>query len=78
MLVADGVSTNLLPPLLAEINFIDYREQDRAAGFRLSRAISSLPPSTALPDPLPALPEVPGEKDPAQQPQEEQSDVTRG
>ena len=43
VLVADGVSTNLLPPALAAIQFVDYDEQDRSAGLRLARALTTLP-----------------------------------
>jgi len=59
VLVADGVSLNLLPPELARLQIIDYRNQDRPAALRLARALSSLPPSRSLPDPLPSPPEVP-------------------
>jgi len=59
VLVAEDVSTNLLPPALAQIHYVDYRSLDRAAGFRLARALASLPPTGPLPDPLPASPEVP-------------------
>ncbi len=57
--VSGGVSTNLLPPALAQIQFVDYREQDRDAAFRLARALTSLPPPKPLPEPLPIPPEVP-------------------
>ena len=59
VLVADGVSTNLLPPMLARIQFVDYRSQDRNAAFRLAKAISTVPASNVLPDPLPTPPTVP-------------------
>jgi hypothetical protein len=59
VLVAEGISTNLLPPVLSQIQFVDYRKQDRAAVFRLARAFTTVPPSRPLPDPLPAHPEVP-------------------
>jgi len=59
VLVADGVSTNLLPPELSEIQFIDYRKQDRTTALSLARALASIPPSKPLPDPLPTPPEVP-------------------
>jgi len=59
ILVAEGVSTNLLPPALSEIEFVDYRAQDREAVFRLARAMNNLPPAAALPDPLPAPPDAP-------------------
>lgn len=57
--VAEGISTNLLPPALSQIQFVDYREQDREAVFRLAKALTTVPPPKPLPDPLPPPPEVP-------------------
>jgi hypothetical protein len=60
ILVSDGVSTNVLPPPLAELQFVDYRQRaDRAAAFRLAKAFAQLPPGRALPNPLPPEPAVP-------------------
>ncbi|HSB80111.1 MAG TPA: TIR domain-containing protein [Candidatus Methylomirabilis sp.] len=59
ILVAEGVSTNLLPPALSQIQFVDYRKQDRNALRRLVKALTTLPPAKPLPDPLPHPPEVP-------------------
>ena len=59
VLAAEGVSTNLLPPALAQLQFVDYRTRDRAAALRLARAFGVLPPTRPLPDPLPEAPEVP-------------------
>jgi hypothetical protein len=59
VLVAEGISTNLLPPALSQIHFVDYRKQDRDAALRLARAIAIVPPSKPLPNPLPTPPEVP-------------------
>jgi hypothetical protein len=59
ILVSEGVSVNLLPPVLSQIQFVDYRAQNREAAFRLARALTSLPSAKPLPDPLPAPPEVP-------------------
>jgi hypothetical protein len=59
VLAADGVSTNLLPPALALLQFVDYRSRDRDAAFRLARALAALPQPRPLPDPLPAAPDVP-------------------
>ncbi len=59
VLVAEGVSTNLLPPALSAIQFVDYRERGPDATLRLARAINEVPPPKPLPDPLPAAPEVP-------------------
>ena len=59
VLVAEEVSSNLLPAPLSAIQFVDYRTQDRDAALRLARALNSVPPPLPLPDPLPASPEVP-------------------
>jgi hypothetical protein len=59
ILAAEGVSTNLLPPALAQLQFVDYRSRDRAAAFRLGRAFGAVPPPVPLPNPLPAAPEAP-------------------
>lgn len=59
VLVSGEVSTNLLPPALSQIQFVDYRKQDRDAAFRLARALAVVPPAKSLPDPLPASPEAP-------------------
>lgn len=59
ILVSEGVSTKLLPPSLSQIEFVDYRNQDRTGALRLARAFGAVPPPVALPDPLPVPPEVP-------------------
>jgi len=59
VLVADGVSTNLLPSALSVIQFVDYRHQDKQAFAALYKAIQNLPPAQPLPAPLPTPPEVP-------------------
>jgi len=59
VLVADGISTNLLPPELSTLQFIDYKQQDRKSAFALARALAAVPPATVLPDPLPSPPAVP-------------------
>jgi hypothetical protein len=59
ILVADGISTSLLPPELMQIQFIDCRVQDRNSALILARALKSIPPSSPLPDPLPSPPEIP-------------------
>jgi hypothetical protein len=59
VLVAEGVSINLLPPGLSQIQFVDYRKQDRNAAFRLARALTTVPPPEPLPEPLPPPPESP-------------------
>src|SRR5262249_53228618 len=59
ILVAEGVSTNLLPPALARLQLVDHRSRDRAAALRLARAFRAVPPPVPLPNPLPAAPEAP-------------------
>lgn len=59
ILVSEGVSPNLLPPALSQIQFVDYRKEDRAAAFQLARALTAVPAPRPLPDPLPSPPEVP-------------------
>ena len=59
VLVAEGVSMNLLPPALSIIQFVDYRRQDRQAAFSLIKALQNLPTPQPPPDPLPEPPEVP-------------------
>lgn len=59
VLVAEGVSSNLLPSALSQIQYVDYREQDRNAAFRLARALTNVPSPGPLPDPLPDPPEAP-------------------
>jgi hypothetical protein len=59
VMVGEGVSINLLPPALSEIQFVDYRVQDRNAALHLARALKDVPPAKPLPDPLPEPPETP-------------------
>lgn len=59
VLAADGISTNLLPPVLSQVQFVDYRKKDRDAVLKLARAFTVVPASKPLPDPLPPPPEVP-------------------
>jgi hypothetical protein len=49
----------VLPPALAEIQYVDYRVQDRQAALRLAKALNTIPASKLLPDPLPEPPKVP-------------------
>jgi len=59
VLIAEGISTNLLPPALLQIQFVDYLKRDRNAAFRLAKALATVPLSPSLPSPLPSQPEVP-------------------
>lgn len=53
------ISDDLLPPLLAEIQYVDYRQQDKQAVLRLTKALTAMPAPRPLPDPLPVSPDVP-------------------
>lgn len=59
VLLAEGVSLNLLPPALSAIQYVDYRRQDRHEALALARALGALPAASAVPDPLPAAPPAP-------------------
>lgn len=59
VLVNGDISPNILPPLLSEIQFVDYRKQDRDSAFRLARALTNVPAAGPMPDPLPEPPLVP-------------------
>ncbi|MFM9103633.1 MAG: toll/interleukin-1 receptor domain-containing protein, partial [Cyanobium sp.] len=59
VLVGDGLSLNVLPPALSQVQFIDFRQRQAEAIIALSRALHSLPVGVPLPDPLPPPPEVP-------------------
>ncbi len=59
VLVGKDVSINLLPPVLSQIQFVDYQQPDRNALLHLAKALTSAPPSQPLPDPLSLPPEVP-------------------
>src|SRR5664280_2024256 len=59
VLFSEGVSTNLLPPALLRIQFVDYRKRDPQTTLRLARAFTTLPPSKTLSDPLPPPPKAP-------------------
>ncbi len=59
VLMEDGVSSNLLPPALSAIQYVDFRKQDKDAAFALLRALSNLPPPRPLPNPLPDPPAAP-------------------
>lgn len=59
VLVADGININLLSHPLNEIQVTDCRSGDNESVFALVKSIISAPPTPALPDPLPASPQVP-------------------
>jgi len=60
VLVADGMSTNLLPHPFRDLQCTDYRRRDREATFALVKAVYSAPPTPPLPAVLPEPPPVPG------------------
>jgi len=59
ILVADDVSTKLLPSELSALQYVDYRHQDKKAAFALNKALVNLPDPKPLTDPLPVPPDVP-------------------
>jgi TIR domain len=59
VLLSDAINVNVLPRSLNEIQFVDYRRQDKQAAFALIKAIKNLPEPVPLPDPLPQPPAVP-------------------
>lgn len=59
VLVADGVSIDLLPSALAQIHYVDYRREDKQAFRSLAKALTALPPSLTMPDPMPEPPPAP-------------------
>jgi TolB-like protein len=59
VLIGEGVSIDLLPPALSQIQFVSYRKDDHDAVARLAKAFNNLPPFHALPDPLPIPPPAP-------------------
>ena len=59
VLVAGDISSDVLPPHLAEIQYINYRQSDKQAVIQLMKALGALPRALPLPDPLPNPPDVP-------------------
>lgn len=59
VLIVDGVRTNLLPPELSSIQFVDYRQADKNSALRLARALANLPPPRPLPEQMPEAPATP-------------------
>ena len=59
VMIAADVSTNLLPPAIARVQIVTYTRQDRTEALRLAKALMTLPPAPALPNPLPPAPQVP-------------------
>lgn len=57
--IVDGISNNLLPPTLSQLQIVDYRKQNRETAFRLGRALTNIPHAPPLPDPLPPQPPAP-------------------
>ncbi len=59
VLCDDGVKTNLLPPDLSTIEYVDYVARDKSAAMRLFRALTHLPDAVPPPSPPPAEPAIP-------------------
>ena len=60
VLLSDGVSMNLLPDALSQIQAVDYRDSsDKTATLDIGKALNTVQLLESLPDPLPPAPEVP-------------------
>ena len=57
--VADNVRLSTLPVEVASLQLLDYRAADKKSAISLSRTLLELPPTPALPDPLPEEPRQP-------------------
>jgi hypothetical protein len=55
----EPVLSDILPPDLAELQFVDYTSNSQLTAFQLASALMLLPPTAPLPDPLPPSPSVP-------------------
>jgi|GEM_PF-1279824 len=58
-LVVKPVRSDLLPPDIATLQFIDYTNRTPLTGAQLANALFSVPTDAALPEPLPDPPAVP-------------------
>lgn len=58
-IIIDEVSSNLLPPELTAIHFVDFKKRDKSALLQLVKALEALPPIQPLPTELPEPPELP-------------------
>jgi hypothetical protein len=59
LLLANGVSLNLLPEELTRFQYLDCRVLDSLSTAKLAKALATLPEPGPLPSPLPPQPEVP-------------------
>lgn len=57
--VGDNVKMSQLPSELKTVQFVNYCNPQRNEAIDLFNAITSFPPTEALPDPIPGSPEVP-------------------
>jgi hypothetical protein len=57
--LSDKVRPEALPHRLAELQWVDFRRQDKQAFKKLQQTIRGLPKAPPLPDPLPDKPPVP-------------------
>lgn len=60
ILLETNISMALAPRYLSNVQYVDYSNaDDKNAVFALLKAISNLPPSASMPDPLPEPPAIP-------------------
>lgn len=57
--IVDEVSTNLLPPELTAMQFVDFTKRDKLALLQLVKAFEALPENKPLPSVMPEPPELP-------------------
>lgn len=57
--IVDRVGPELLPPLLAPLQAVDYWQPGTKGAFALAAALAALPVPQALPQPLPTPPPIP-------------------
>ena len=55
----DAISPSVLPPFIAEAQWVNYDSSDRTSVFELVRAFRTVPPAAPPPDPMPERPPVP-------------------
>jgi hypothetical protein len=58
-ILADDVTSELIPHELAAIQYVDYRQKDKPALLSLVKALGAVSPSPPLPEPLPTAPAPP-------------------
>jgi TIR domain len=58
-ILMEPIHTDLLPPDLAVVQYVDYTTPGERAAFQIAGNLAALPPAPPLPDPMPEAPPVP-------------------